>query len=69
MVTCTESICVYDRQMTSQAARQVTCAVCGGRLLDDETPISMEPLIDPSIRYIYVHWNCHSFVYRSPVNR
>lgn len=46
----------------SAAHRQRTCAACGGELAEDD-PVSVEPLIDPSVRYVAVHWLCSTFVH------
>jgi hypothetical protein len=41
---------------------QVTCACCGRKLAAATS--SLEPLIDPSVRYVAVHPNCHTFTHR-----
>lgn len=50
----------------SLANRQKTCAACGRELLPGEQ-VTVEPLIDPSIRYIVIHWNESTFSYRGPM--
>lgn len=46
----------------SAAHRQRTCAACGGELHEDDH-VSVEPLIDPSVRYVAVHWDHSTFVH------
>lgn len=40
--------------------RQSTCALCGKEFKEKEL-INVEPLIDPIIRYVAVHWNESTF--------
>lgn len=46
----------------SAATRQRTCAGCGKRIAENEMT-DIEPLIDPSIRYVVVHKKCSTFVH------
>lgn len=46
----------------SVIGHQVTCVACG-RPISETDNVSIEPLVDESIRYVAVHWDCHTFVY------
>lgn len=39
---------------------QQTCPACGKPLGDG--PLNLEVLIDPSIRYVFVHWDESTYV-------
>lgn len=44
----------------SQISRQRTCPACGQEIREGELT-SIEALIDPSVRYIVVHWGHSTF--------
>lgn len=46
--------------------KQVTCACCGKAIRDREN-INVEPLVDPSVRYVVTHWDCTTFPRRLTV--
>lgn len=48
-------------QMTLPTDRQQSCPACG-RALTPSDLVDLEPLIDPSVRYIRVHRGEHTFV-------
>lgn len=41
---------------------QSTCVGCG-RPIKENDNINIEPLVDDNIRYVAVHWDCHTFVH------
>ena len=46
--------------LMSLARRQDTCAFCG-KHFEKNDRVNIEPLIDPIIRYVAVHWNESTF--------
>lgn len=44
--------------------RQKTCPACG-KVLNSSEGVSVEPLIDPSIRYVLCHSKCSTFVHKT----